>query len=207
MNAIPSPSELRPVIEADRAHVWHHLTQHKAFERTDPRVFVEGRGLRLWDANGKEYLDGLSGGVWTVNVGYGRASIAEAVRDQLVRMNYFANSAGSVPGARFAERLLEKMPGFDRVYYANSGSEANEKVFKMVRQIAHRHHGGRKHKILFRERDYHGTTLATLAASGQPQRSAQYGPLPTGFRIASSTGASTAPSPTMASGRRGRSRR
>jgi taurine-pyruvate aminotransferase len=181
MNAIPSPSELRPVIEADRAHVWHHLTQHHAFDRTDPRVFVEGRGLKLWDANGKEYLDGLSGGVWTVNVGYGRASIAEAVRDQLVRMNFFANSAGSVPGARFAERLLEKMPGLDRVYYANSGSEANEKVFKMVRQIAHRHHGGRKYKILFRERDYHGTTLAALAASGQPQRSAQYGPLPSGF--------------------------
>ncbi len=185
MNAIPSPTssatDLRPIIEADRAHVWHHLTQHKAFEKTAPRIFVEGRGLTLWDANGKEYLDAVSGGVWTVNVGYGRTSIAEAVREQLVRMNFFANSAGSVPASRFAERLLEKMPGLDRIYYANSGSEANEKVFKMVRQIAHQHHGGRKHKILYRERDYHGTTLAALAASGQPQRSAHYGPFPPGF--------------------------
>ena len=181
MNAQPRPSDLRQVVEADRAHVWHHLTQHKPFESQDPRVFVEGRGMKLWDAAGKEYLDAVSGGVWTVNVGYGRQSIADAVRDQLVRMNYFAGSAGSIPGARFAERLIEKMPGLSRVYYANSGSEANEKVFKMVRQIAHRHHGGRKHKILYRDRDYHGTTLATLSASGQPQRSAQYGPATPGF--------------------------
>lgn len=181
MNAQLRPGELRPVVEADRAHVWHHLTQHKAFENQDPRVYVEGRGMRLWDAAGKEYLDATSGGVWTVNVGYGRLSIADAVREQLVRMNYFSNAAGSVPGARFAARLTGKMPGLSRVYYANSGSEANEKVFKMVRQIAHRHHGGRKYQILYRERDYHGTTLAALSASGQPQRSAQYGPLVPGF--------------------------
>ena len=181
MNARLRPGELRPVVDADRAHVWHHLTQHKAFENQDPRVYVEGRGMRLWDAAGKEYLDATSGGVWTVNVGYGRQSIADAVRDQLVRMNYFSNAAGSVPGARFAARLTGKMPGMSRVYYANSGSEANEKVFKMVRQLAHRHHGGRKYKILYRERDYHGTTLAALSASGQPQRSAQYGPLVPGF--------------------------
>ncbi|HUI59420.1 MAG TPA: aminotransferase class III-fold pyridoxal phosphate-dependent enzyme [Steroidobacteraceae bacterium] len=181
MNAQLRPADMRDIIESDRAHVWHHLIQHKPFESQDPRIFVEGRGMKLWDTTGKEYLDAVSGGVWTVNVGYGRQSIADAVRDQLVRMNYFANSAGSIPGARFAERLIGKMPGLSRVYYANSGSEANEKVFKMVRQIAHRHHGGRKHQILFRERDYHGTTLATLSASGQPQRSAQYGPPVPGF--------------------------
>jgi taurine-pyruvate aminotransferase len=181
MNAQIRPGELRPIVDADRAHVWHHLTQHKPFEHQDPRVYVEGRGMRLWDAAGKEYLDATSGGVWTVNVGYGRQSIADAVREQLVRMNYFSNAAGSIPGARFAARLTGKMPGMSRVYYANSGSEANEKVFKMVRQLAHRHHGGRKHKILYRERDYHGTTLAALSASGQPQRSAQYGPLVPGF--------------------------
>jgi taurine-pyruvate aminotransferase len=181
MNEMLHANDMREVIEADRAHVWHHLVQHKAFETSDPRVFVEGKGLRLWDATGREFLDALSGGVWTVNVGYGRVSIADAVRDQLVKLNYFAGAAGSIPGALFARKLMEKMPGMTRVYYSNSGSEANEKVFKMVRQIAHRHHGGRKSKILFRERDYHGTTLGTLAACGQPQRYEQYGPLPGGF--------------------------
>ncbi|MGO4854164.1 aminotransferase family protein [Phaeovulum sp. W22_SRMD_FR3] len=180
MNA-SSPNDLRHVIEADRAHVWHHLMQHKGLETTDPRIIVEGKGMRVWDATGREHLDAVSGGVWTVNVGYGRESIANAVRDQLIKMNYFAQSAGSIPGSLFALKLLEKMPGLSRVYYANSGSEANEKVFKMVRQISARHHGGLKNKILYRQRDYHGTTLGVLAACGQPQRAEQYGPFPTGF--------------------------
>ena len=174
-------NDMTGVIEADRAHIWHHLIQHKPFETIDPRIIVEGRGIKVWDANGKEHIDGVSGGVWTVNVGYGRESIAKAVYDQLVKLNYFAGSAGSIPGANFAKRLIEKMPGLTRVYYSNSGSEANEKVYKMVRQIAHRHHGGKKWKILYRDRDYHGTTITALSSAGQPQRAMQYGPFTPGF--------------------------
>jgi len=103
------------------------------------------------------------------------------VRDQLIKMNYFAGSAGSIPGALFSEQLLNKMPGMSRVYYCNSGSEANEKAFKMVRQIAHKRYGGKKHKVLYRDRDYHGTTIACLSAGGQDERNAQYGPYTPGF--------------------------
>ena len=174
-------NDISAVVEADRAHMWHHLSQHKQYETVDPRVIVEGKGMRVWDARGKEHIDAVSGGVWTVNVGYGRVSIANAVRDQLIKLNYFAGSAGSIPGALFSKRLIEKMPGLSRVYYSNSGSEANEKVFKMVRQISHRHHGGKKSKILFRDRDYHGTTIGCLSAGGQQERVAQYGPLAPGF--------------------------
>lgn len=174
-------NDLTGVIEADRAHIWHHLIQHKPFETIDPRIIVEGKGIKVWDAKGKEHIDGVSGGVWTVNVGYGRETIAKAVYDQLVKMNYFAGSAGSIPGSNFAKRLIEKMPGMSRVYYSNSGSEANEKVYKMVRQIAHRHHGGKKWKILYRDRDYHGTTITALSSAGQPQRAMQYGPFTPGF--------------------------
>ncbi len=181
MTTALSPNDLTRVIEADRAHLWHHLIQHAPFDTVDPRIMVEGRGMRVWDATGKEHLDAVSGGVWTVNVGYGRERIANAVRDQLIQMNYFAGSAGSIPGARFAEMLVGRMPGLSRVYYTNSGSEANEKAFKMVRQIAHKRHGGRKHKILYRERDYHGTTITALSAGGQPERNAQYGPYTPGF--------------------------
>jgi len=171
----------RDIIEADRAHVWHHLVQHKPYETVDPRIIVEGKGLRVWDITGKEHVDAVSGAVWTVNVGYGRTQIADAVRDQMVKMCYFAGTAGSIPGANFAKRLLEKMPGLDRVYFANSGSEANEKAFKMVRQISHKHHGGKKSKILYRDRDYHGTTIACLSAGGQDERNARYGPFTPGF--------------------------
>jgi taurine-pyruvate aminotransferase len=181
MDSTLHQNDISEVIAADRAHVWHHLIQHKSFETVAPRIMVEGKGMRLWDARGKEHLDAVSGGVWTVNVGYGRESIANAVRDQLIKLNYFAGSAGSIPGARFAQRLIEKMPGMSRVYYSNSGSEANEKVFKMVRQISARHHGGRKSKILYRERDYHGTTITCLSAGGQPERNALYGPFTPGF--------------------------
>ncbi|MEP3686647.1 MAG: aminotransferase class III-fold pyridoxal phosphate-dependent enzyme [Sulfitobacter dubius] len=174
-------NDISRVVEADRAHIWHHLSQHKPYETTDPRIIVEGKGMRVWDQKGKEHLDAVSGGVWTVNVGYGRESIANAVRDQLIKLNYFAGSAGSIPGSHFAEKLLDKMPGLDRVYYCNSGSEANEKAFKMVRQIAHKRYGGKKHKILYRDRDYHGTTLGCLSAGGQDERNAQYGPFAPGF--------------------------
>lgn len=181
MNSAVYSNDISEVVEADRAHLWHHLIQHKQFETVDPRVMVEGKGMRIWDAKGKEYVDAVSGGVWTVNVGYGRESIAKAVYDQLVKMNYFANSAGSIPGSIFARALIDKMPGMSRVYYTNSGSEANEKAFKMIRQIAHKRSGGRKHKILFRDRDYHGGTLATMSAGGQDERVMQYGPLAPGF--------------------------
>ncbi|MGA0963274.1 MAG: aspartate aminotransferase family protein [Paracoccaceae bacterium] len=181
MNTLIRENDLSHVIEADRAHVWHHLLQHKPLETGEPRIIVEGKGMRVWDQKGKEHIDAVSGGVWTVNVGYGRERIANAVRDQLIKMNYFAGAAGSIPGAIFAEKLIEKMPGMSRVYYCNSGSEANEKAFKMIRQIAHKRYGGKKHKILYRERDYHGTTIATLSAGGQDERNAQYGPFTPGF--------------------------
>ena len=175
------PENISDIVGSDRNHLWHHLVQHKPWQESDPMVIVEGKGLRVKDANGREYLDAVSGAVWTVNVGYGRERIADAVRDQLVKMNYFANSAGSIPGAEFAQMLIGKMPGMARVYYTNSGSEANEKAFKMVRQIAHKRYGGKKHKILYRERDYHGSTIAAMSAGGQLERNLQYGPFTPGF--------------------------
>ena len=173
--------ELQAVIDSDRANVWHHLTQHQPFEKNDPLIMVEGKGIHITDAKGNTYLDAVSGGLWTVNVGYGRESIAKVVYDQLLKLNFFSQTAGNVPAAQFASKLIEKMPGMSRVYYSNSGSEANEKAYKIVRQIAHKKYGGKKHKILYRERDYHGTTITALSSSGQFERKDQYGPFTPGF--------------------------
>ncbi|MEL6751946.1 MAG: aminotransferase class III-fold pyridoxal phosphate-dependent enzyme, partial [Pseudomonadota bacterium] len=181
MNIHVGQNDISHVVKADREHVWHHLTQHSKFDSADPLIIVEGKGLRVWNQEGREHLDAVSGGVWTVNVGYGRERIANAVRDQLVKMNFFGGTMGTVPGALFAERLLEKMPGMKRCYYSNSGSEANEKAYKIVRQIAHNQTGGKKHKILYRARDYHGTTITALSSGGQDERKAQYGPYTPGF--------------------------
>ena len=185
MNRAISPAAssdiISDIISDDKIHVWHHLSQHKSLETSDPMVVVEGKGMRVWDINGTAYLDAVSGGVWTVNVGYGRESIAEVVRDQLVKMCYFANTAGNIPGTRFAEKLVSKMPGLSRVYYSNSGSEANEKGYKLVRQLAALKNNGQKHKIIYRDRDYHGTTITALSSGGQSQRKDQYGPFTPGF--------------------------
>ena len=167
MNKPTENVNMADLVEMDRSHVWHHLTPHKPLEEKDPLVIVKGDGMRIWDQNGKEHLDAVSGAVWTVNLGYGRESIANAVRDQLVEMCYFAGSAGNVPGIKYAERLISKMPGMSRVYYSNSGSEANEKGYKIVRQIAAMQNNGKKHKILYRDRDYHGTTITALSTCGQ----------------------------------------
>ena len=164
--------------EKDQQHVWHHMMQHA--NHTAP-MFVKGEGSYLWNDQGEKFLDAVAGGVWCVNVGYGRTRIADAVRDQLVQLNYYAGSGATPIAAEFAAKLLSFMPGLSRVYYSNSGSEANEKAYKMVRQIAEKKYGGKKHKILYRDRDYHGTTIACLSSCGQEERKNQYGPFTPGF--------------------------
>jgi taurine-pyruvate aminotransferase len=166
------------LLEQDSQFVWHHMTQHATAKAP---MFVKGEGSYLWDINGKQFLDAVAGGVWCVNVGYGRESIANRVRDQLLELNYYAGSGATPVAAEFAAKLLSFMPGLSRVYYSNSGSEANEKAYKMVRQIAYKKYGGKKSKILYRDRDYHGTTITCLSSCGQEERKNQYGPFTPGF--------------------------
>ena len=169
------------VIQKDRNSVWHHLMQHKDLDTKDPFIIAEGKGMIVKDTTGKEYLDATSGGVWSVNVGYGRESIAKSVADQLTKMCYYSGTGGTIPGALFANALIDKMPGLSRVYYSNSGSEANEKGYKMVRQLSRIEGDGSKHKIIYRHRDYHGTTIGALSSSGQSERREDYGPFAPGF--------------------------
>ncbi len=169
------------IIQNDKDHVWLHLTQHKAFESSDPMIVSKAKGMIVTDTKGNEYLDGTSGGVWTVNLGFGRDDMVEAVSNQLSKIPYFAGTFGNEPAAEYAKEVTSLMPGLDRVYYSNSGSEANEKGYKMVRQLAHFHNDGKKHKIIYRDRDYHGTTIGAMSSTGQLQRKKQYGPFVPGF--------------------------
>lgn len=165
-------------VSGDVSTVWHHLTLHQG---NAPMIVSEGKGLYLKDINGREFLDATSGGVWCVNVGYGRDRIADAAANQMKKLPFYAASCGSQPAIEFSEKLLSHMPGLSRVYISSSGSEANEKAFKMVRQISQLKHGGKKYKIIYRDRDYHGTTITTLSACGQEERRLQYGPFTPGF--------------------------
>jgi len=174
--------DLNQLQQQDVQHLWHHLTQHSIFKDQAPPIMIEGKGCILKDSAGREYLDAVSGGVWCVNVGYGRESIAKAIYEQLKTMPYYALSLGNIPTIKLADKLTELLPRLQKVYFSNSGSEANEKSFKMSRQYFKLKYGDKnKYKIIYRHRDYHGTTLATLSASGQQERRAHYEPLAPGF--------------------------
>lgn len=170
------------IVTGDRELLWHHIKPHKVFESQEQMIIVEGDGLVVKDIRGREYLDATSGGVWSVIVGYGRESIARAVYEQLVKMPYFAGTAGNVPTIKFAKMLLERLPNHQKVFFSNSGSEANEKAFKIVRQASTIDPGRKgKYKIMYRDRDYHGTTFGAMSATGQALRKQDYGPFLEGF--------------------------
>lgn len=170
------------LIRLDKEHLWHHIVQHKVFEAQEPTIMVEGKGCIVKDIRGREYLDGVSGGVWCVNVGYGQDSIAEAVYEQLKQLPYYAGSAGNPPAIRLAEKVTSLLPNLQKVFLSNSGSEANEKAFKMSRQYFRLKYPHKdKYKIIYRHRDYHGTTFAALSATGQAERKSGYEPLVPGF--------------------------
>jgi len=170
------------LLKQDRDYLWHHLTQHKVFQKSEPMIMVQGQGLILKDIRGREYLDATSGGVWCVNVGVGRDSIADAVCEQLKKMPYYAGTAGNIPTIRFAHKIISLLPKLGKVFFSNSGSEANEKAFKMVRQYFRLQYKDKdKFKLLYRNRDYHGTTMAALSATGQQERKESYGPFLEGF--------------------------
>lgn len=179
---MPGTINAEELVKLDRECMWHHIMQHKIFETQEPTIMVEGKGCMVKDVHGREYLDGVSGGVWCINVGYGQDSISEAIFEQLKKLPYYAGSAGNPPSIMMAKKLTTLLPYLQRVFISNSGSEANEKAFKMSRQYNRLKYPDKdKYKIVFRERDYHGTTFAAMSATGQPERKIGYEPLVPGF--------------------------
>ena len=174
--------DVEETIQCDRECLWHHLKPHRVFKENEQMIMVSGDGMVVRDIRGREYLDATSGGVWGVGVGYGRESIARAVYEQLKLLPYYAGTVGTVPAARYARKLVDLLPGLGKVFFSNSGSEANEKAFKIIRQLACMDSQRKgKYKILYRDRDYHGTTIGALSASGQEERKKDFGPMVPGF--------------------------
>ncbi|MDR3588091.1 MAG: aminotransferase [Negativicutes bacterium] len=170
------------LIRLEKDHLWLHLTNHKLLETAEPQIMVEGQGCYVKDARGNEYLDALSGGVWCVNVGYGRESLVEAAAQQLRKLPYYAGTVANPPYILLAAKVASLVPDLPKIFVANSGSEANEKAFKMARLYFRiKYPKDNKYKIIYRDRDYHGSTLAALSAGGQSERKIGFGPLLEGF--------------------------
>ncbi len=166
-----NPHNVEELISLEKEHLWLHLTNHKMLETQEPQIMVSGNGCKVTDARGNEYLDMLSGGVWCVNVGYGRESMVQAATEQLRTLPYYAGTVATPPYIHLATKLASILPALPKVYISNSGSEANEKAFKMSRLffgVTETQKG--KHKIIFRDRDYHGSTLAPYLPLGDRRK-------------------------------------
>lgn len=141
--------------------------------RRYPVTFVRGRGTRLFDEEGREYLD-FAAGIAVVAVGHAHPRWVRAVSEQAARLAHVSNLFYTLPQVALAERLAA-VSGLPRAFLANSGAEANEAALKLARRAT-----GRP-KVVAALGGFHGRTLATLAATGQPEKHAGYEPLPREF--------------------------
>ena len=144
-------------------------------------MFERGRGTELWDSDGKRYLDFLAG-IAVVSLGHANPAVAEAVGDQLDRLlhvsNFFANPVATEAAVKLNDLLLQASGQRGQIFFTNSGAESNECAIKLARK-----HGGRgRHTVVSALGSFHGRTLATLAATGQPAKHEPFAPMPEGFR-------------------------
>jgi predicted acetylornithine/succinylornithine family transaminase len=144
-----------------------------------PIALVRGKGTRVWDADGKEYLDFLAG-IAVNSLGHCHPAIIRAIREQSKKLLHVSNLYHILPQSELARELCNHSFA-ERVFFCNSGAEANEAAIKLVRRYGLEKLGG-KYEILSTHNSFHGRTLATLTATGQEKIRAGYDPLPTGFR-------------------------
>lgn len=147
-----------------------------------PVLFYKGRGTRLYDPDGREYLDFVSG-VAVNNLGHCHPNVTVAFQKQAQRLVHISNLYYNEPQIRLARTLVEKSFA-DRVFFCNSGAEANEAAIKLVRKYAHESLGSDRFEMICFEGSFHGRTLATLTATGQSKYQDGFGPLVPGFRHA-----------------------
>jgi predicted acetylornithine/succinylornithine family transaminase len=147
--------------------------------RRAPVEFVRGEGALLWDAEGNEYLDFLAG-ISVCSVGHCNPDVVEAVREQAGRLMHTSNLFYTEPMVRLAERLSESSLG-GRVFFSNSGTEANECAIKIARKRAHRR-GVEAPEIISFERDFHGRTYGALSATPALAANPDLAPMLPGFR-------------------------
>jgi len=152
----------------DRRFVFHPFTNLAGHLRSDAPVIVAGEGSTVRDARGRSYLDAM-GGLWCVNVGYGRREIADALRDEALRLGYyhaFSSMATDLP-AEVAERVIDLYPApMSKVFFGNSGSDANDTQVKLVWYYNNLLGRPEKKKIISRQRAYHGVTVVSASLTG-----------------------------------------
>ncbi|MEV4738026.1 MULTISPECIES: aspartate aminotransferase family protein [unclassified Microbacterium] len=178
----PSESELQAMA---KDHLWMHFTRQSTMEKSGVPIIVKGEGHRIWDAKGKEYIDGLAG-LFVVNAGHGRRRLAEAAAAQASELSFFPLWSYAHPAAiELADRLADEAPGdLNRVFFSTGGGEAVETAFKLAKHYWKLQGKPAKHKVISRAVAYHGTPQGALAITGIPAMKAMFEPVtPGGFRV------------------------
>jgi predicted acetylornithine/succinylornithine family transaminase len=144
-----------------------------------PIVLVKGSGVKVWDVNGKEYLDFVAG-IAVCNLGHSHPQVIAAVKEQLENLTHVSNLYYTEPQAQLA-RLLVENSFADKVFFCNSGAEANEAAIKLARKYAHENMGPDKFELITMKDSFHGRTMATITATGQEKFQFGFTPLLEGF--------------------------
>lgn len=165
------------LLKNDKDYVWHSM---RPYSPDSTMIAEKAEGSWVTDHAGNKFLDAMSG-LWCVNVGYGRTELAEAAYEQLKKMAYFPLTQSHAPAIQVAEKLNEMLGEEYVIFFSNSGSEANETAFKIVRQYHQQNGDMNRFKFISRYRAYHGNSMGVLAATGQAQRKYKYEPLAPGF--------------------------
>ncbi len=164
------PTHNLSLAELDRRSFLHPFTALAEHMASGPRVMVEGEGVWLKDLDGVRYLDVMAG-LWCVNIGYGRTEVAEAIYEQSKKLSYFHAfaSMASEPPIRLADRLIRLAPdGMSKVFFGNSGSDANDTNVKLVWYYNNLRGRPEKVKIISRRNAYHGVTVVAASLTGLP---------------------------------------
>lgn len=147
-----------------------------------PFIPVRGEGSRLWDQQGKEYID-FTGGIAVNALGHAHPALRETLNDQASKFWHTGNGYTNEPVLRLAKKLIDATFA-ERVFFCNSGAEANEAALKLARKFAHDRFGSQKSGIVAFKNAFHGRTLFTVSAGGQPAYSQDFAPLPPDIRHA-----------------------
>ncbi|EPJ3208112.1 aspartate aminotransferase family protein [Salmonella enterica subsp. enterica serovar Derby] len=147
-----------------------------------PFIPVRGEGSRLWDQQGKEYID-FAGGIAVNALGHAHPALRETLNDQASKFWHTGNGYTNEPVLRLAKKLIDATFA-ERVFFCNSGAEANEAALKLARKFAHDRFGSQKSGIVAFKNAFHGRTLFTVSAGGQPAYSQDFAPLPPDIRHA-----------------------
>ncbi len=144
-----------------------------------PIALEKGKGSYLWDADGKQYLDFVAG-IAVCSLGHSNDELNKALKEQAEKLWHVSNLYWIKPQVELAEKLV-KASGLDRAFFCNSGAEANEAAIKLARKYFYRRKEGQKKEIIVFKDSFHGRTLATLTATGQPKYQEGFAPLAGGF--------------------------